>query len=131
MTNLIKATKIDFLGKRADRDHLFAPHHALSIGYLRCAEQRNFGVDFVGGDRLVLAAQQKPNDGEVRYVSREIGLGEVVVQIEKSPTRISSTIRSPKDTGEKIWSQLRIKFPRRSSRGATREVGGRGQGARD
>jgi len=111
MTNLIKATNIDFLGKRRIAVTFSLLIMALSIGLFAFRGEKNFGVDFVGGDRLVLAAQQKPNEGEVRASVEKLGLGEVVVQTERSANKDFLTIRSPKGTGDKIWTHLSTTMP--------------------
>ncbi len=111
MTNLIKATNIDFLGKRRVAVGASVLVMAISIGIFAVRGHRNFGVDFVGGDRLVLAAKQKPSDGEIRASVGTLNLGDVVVQTEKSAENEFVTIRSPKGTGEQIWTHLNTAMP--------------------
>jgi SecD/SecF fusion protein len=107
MTNMIKPTKIDFLGKRRAAITFSAVIIAASIGIFAVRGDKNFGVDFKGGDRLVLsAAQSKPSDGEVRASIESLKLGDVVVQTEKGSKGEFITVRSPKGTGEQISSHL-------------------------
>jgi SecD/SecF fusion protein len=111
MTNLIKPTKIDFLGKRRIAITFSALIIASSIGIFAVRGDKNFGVDFKGGDRLVLSAQNKPSDGEVRAAVEKLKLGDVVVQTEKGSKGEYITIRSPKDAGKAIANHLTTTMP--------------------
>lgn len=73
--------------------------------------EKNFGVDFKGGDRLVLAAKQKPTDDQVRKALHSLDLGEVVVQTEKTGNTEFITIRSAAGTAAKIGEQVMKSFP--------------------
>lgn len=112
MTNLIKATNFDFLGKRkiAVAFSVFVIIGSMVVFAIR--GEKNFGVDFKGGDRLVLEAKgPRPSDNEVRAALESINLGEVVVQTEKSAATEFLTVRSPADTSAKISGLLMEKFP--------------------
>jgi SecD/SecF fusion protein len=111
MTNLIKPTKIDFLGKRRIAITFSALIIASSIGIFVVRGDKNFGVDFKGGDRLVLSAQNKPSDGEVRAAVEKLKLGDVVVQTEKGSKGEYITIRGAKDTGKAIAAHLISTMP--------------------
>lgn len=111
MTNLIKPTKIDFLGKRRAALTFSGLIIAAAIAIFGVRGEKNFGVDFKGGDRLVLSAKQKPSDGEVRAAVEELKIGDVVVQTEKGSKGDFITVRSPKDTGDKIFDHLSAKMP--------------------
>jgi SecD/SecF fusion protein len=110
MTNLIKATHIDFLGKRKAAITFSFVVIVASLALFAVRGEKNFGVDFVGGDRLVLAAQSKPSDGAVREALKPLNL-DIVVQTEKSADREFLTIRSPKGTGEQIATHLGTAMP--------------------
>jgi SecD/SecF fusion protein len=74
--------------------------------------EKNFGVDFKGGDRVVLeAVKVKPDIKEVREVVDAQKVGEAAVQIEKSAAKEFFTIRSPQSTGEKLAEAVKAKFP--------------------
>jgi len=112
MSNLIKATNFDFLGKRRAAIMLSLAVIVGSIAIFAARGERNFGVDFKGGDRLVLEATgQKPTEAQVRDALGELKLGDAVVQSEKSAAKEFITIRSPLDTGEKISAHLLAKMP--------------------
>ncbi|MHA3771423.1 protein translocase subunit SecD [Verrucomicrobiota bacterium sgz303538] len=112
MGNLIKATNFDFMGKR--RAAVFASILLIvgSIVLFAARGERNFGVDFKGGDRLVMeATQQKPSLGDVRSSIESLKVGDPVVQMESSAAKEFFTIRSAKDTGQKIEEHLKSAFP--------------------
>jgi SecD/SecF fusion protein len=112
MANLIARTNIDFLGKR----RIAIAGSVLAIVAL-CAVfvsrgPNNFGVDFRGGDRLVLEAQgTKVSEGQVRDALADLKLRDAVVQREKSPAAEFITIRSPLDTSHQIEAHLKTKLP--------------------
>jgi SecD/SecF fusion protein len=112
MTNMIKPTKIDFLGKRRAAIAFSTAIIAASIGLFAVRGEKNFGVDFKGGDRLVLSASKsKPSDGEVRAAVESLKIGDVVVQTEKGSKGEYITVRSPKGTGNKIAEHLIATMP--------------------
>lgn len=111
MLSLVKDPKINFLRWRK---HAISGSIALTIilGIIFAIRgEHNFGVDFKGGDRLVLAAKNKPSDDQVRAAIKELNLGEVVVQTEKIGTSESLAIRSAADTAPQIFEKLKKSFP--------------------
>ncbi|HEX8311416.1 MAG TPA: protein translocase subunit SecD [Chthoniobacteraceae bacterium] len=112
MSNLIKATNFDFLGKRKAAITLSFLVIAGSVAIFAMRGERNFGVDFRGGDRLVMeATQSKPTENEVRQALTSAGFNDHVVQTERSANKEFLTIRSPIDTSERISSLLIDTFP--------------------
>ena len=112
MSSLISATNFDFLGKRKIAIFCSLSIMAASFAVMAYRGDRLLGVDFKGGDRLVLVASgPKPDIALVREAIKELGLGEVVVQIENSKDREYLTVRSPEQTAEKILGQIKGKFP--------------------
>jgi SecD/SecF fusion protein len=111
MSNLIKATNFDFLGKRRLSVGISALVILVSVSVFAVRGGNNFGIDFKGGDLLVLEAQQKVREGDVRAALEQIDLQESVVQTEKSAAREFLTIRSAPGTSERIEKLLDEKFP--------------------
>jgi SecD/SecF fusion protein len=112
MTNLIKATSFDFLGKRRAAIGLSLFVIIASMAIFAVRGEKNFGVDFKGGDRLVLEAiGPRPTDNEVRAALEDLKLADSVVQTEKSAAKEFLTVRSSADTSSKISAHLREKFP--------------------
>jgi SecD/SecF fusion protein len=112
MSNLIGGTDIDFLGRRRIAATVSVALLVASMVIFAMRGERNFGVDFKGGDRLTLAAAgPRPSDNAVRTALGEIGLADVVVQTEKSSTGEFLTVRSGDGTSSKIAGHLTAKFP--------------------
>jgi SecD/SecF fusion protein len=111
MSNLIKATNFDFLSKRRLSVGISALVILVSVGVFAMRGGNNFGIDFKGGDLLVLEAQQKVDEGDVRAALAQIDLQESVVQTERSAAKEFLTIRSAPGTSERIEKLLDEKFP--------------------
>ncbi len=111
MSNLIKATNFDFLSKRRLSLGISALVILLSVSVFAVRGGNNFGIDFKGGDLLVLEAQKKVDEGDVRAALRQIDLEESVVQTEKSGAKEFLTIRSAPGTSDRIEKLLDEKFP--------------------
>jgi len=112
MTNLIRATHFDFLGKRKIAiGFSLAVIAALAVVFAVRGE-KNFGVDFKGGDRLVLEAQgPRPNDNDVRKALETINQSDAVVQTEKSANKEFLTVRSNAGSSNAISELLIEQFP--------------------
>ena len=112
MANIIPATNFDFMGKRKTAITLSIIVIVASMGIFGARGSKNFGVDFKGGDRLVLRADgTRPELDEVRSALREIGFGEAAVQTEKSAQSEFLVVRDAENSAEKIETQLKAKFP--------------------
>jgi SecD/SecF fusion protein len=110
MSNRIRATSFDFLSKRRLSVGLSVALIVASVSIFALRGERNFGVDFKGGDLLVLEAQQKVPEADVRTALQEINLAESVVQTEKSPEKEFLTIRSAPGTSDRIAAHLQERF---------------------
>ena len=113
MMAVVKDTKINFLGYRKRAISLSLAVIIGSMAYFAYRGDRNYGIDFKGGDLIVLEAYgTKPSDGDVRKVCEELGLKDVVVQSEKGAKNLESvSVRSEKETGAKVKAALMGKFP--------------------
>jgi SecD/SecF fusion protein len=112
MSNLIKATNFNFLGTRKAAATASILMIVGSIAFFAIRGEKNFGVDFKGGDRIVLqATKTQPSVGDVRAAVDELKLGDVVVQMEKSAATEFFTIRAPQDKGQQIAEYLEKKLP--------------------
>ncbi len=125
MANLISATQIDFIGKR--RVAMIGSVIAIVVlsAFFVWRGDSNFGVDFRGGDRLVMEAQgKKVNEEEIRKALEDLKIGDSVVQIEKSATSEFVTIRTPIDKSADADAHLKKTFPEAKFRTeATEKVG--------
>ncbi|HEU5245837.1 MAG TPA: protein translocase subunit SecD, partial [Candidatus Udaeobacter sp.] len=111
MSNLIKATNFDFLSKRRLSAGISALVILVSVVVFAVRGEKNFGIDFKGGDLLVLEGQKKVDEGDVRAALKQIDLEESVVQTEKSSGKEFLTIRSAPGTSDRIEKLLDEKFP--------------------
>jgi SecD/SecF fusion protein len=111
MSNLIKATNFDFLSKRRPSAGISALVILVSVVVFAVRGEKNFGIDFKGGDLLVLEGQKKVDEGDVRAALKQIDLEESVVQTEKSSGKEFLTIRSAPGTSDRIEKLLDEKFP--------------------
>ena len=112
MGRLLVSTNINFMGWRKLAISGSVVVILSSVGLFWARGEKNFGVDFKGGDRVVLeAVKTKPELKAVREVVEAQKAGEVAVQIEKSAAKEFFTIRSPQGTGEKLAESLKAKFP--------------------
>ena len=111
MSNLIKATNFDFLSKRRLSVGISALVILVSVVVFAMRGEKNFGIDFKGGDLLVLEGQKKVDQGDVRTALKQIDLEESVVQTEKSSGKEFLTIRSAPGTSDRIEKLLDEKFP--------------------
>jgi SecD/SecF fusion protein len=113
MMAVVGGTKIDFLGYRKVAISLSLAVIVGSMSYFAWRGDRNYSIDFKGGDLIVLEVNgTKPSDGEVRKVCEALGLKEAVVQSEKGATGLDYvSVRSEKETGVKVKAALLEKFP--------------------
>jgi SecD/SecF fusion protein len=73
--------------------------------------EKNFGVDFRGGDLATLSAPHKVEVGKVRDALKPIGLADAAIQQSQQGDRSYITIRSPLNTSDKVEQQIMRKFP--------------------
>ncbi len=116
MLHLIPSGKnFDFMGKRFLWIGISLTVIAVSIAGFAVRGEKNFGIDFKGGDLLTFeTTKQAVSEADVRKALGAIGLGEAaVIQKEHDPSvnKDYISIRSPIDTGEKIEAQLENTMP--------------------
>ena len=111
MLHLISAQNINFLGKgfiacMCSLALLLAGGFAF---YKR--GDRNFGVDFRGGDLITLSAPGKIDIGPVRGALKPIGLADASIQESTQVGRSYITIRTPLNTSDKVEKQVMQTLP--------------------
>ena len=111
MLHLISAQNINFLGKgfiacMCSLALLIAGGAAF---YLR--GERNFGVDFRGGDLITLSAPGKIDIGQVRHVLEPLGFGDASIQESAQGGKRYITIRTPLNTSDKVEKQIMQTLP--------------------
>ena len=111
MLHLISAQNINFLGKgfiacMCSLALLLAGAFAF---YQR--GERNFGVDFRGGDLITLSAAGKIDIGQVRGALKTVGLADASIQESSQVGRSYITIRTPLNTSDQVEKQIMQTLP--------------------
>ncbi|HEU0209534.1 MAG TPA: protein translocase subunit SecD [Candidatus Udaeobacter sp.] len=111
MLHLISAQNINFLGKgfiacMCSLALLIAGGTAF---YLR--GDKNFGVDFRGGDLITLSAPHTIDVGQVRQALQPIGLADAAIQESAQSGKGYITIRTPLNTSDKVEKQIMQTLP--------------------
>jgi SecD/SecF fusion protein len=101
----------DFLGKRFLWIGISLTVIAISIAGFVIRGDKNFGIDFKGGDLLMLEAKNPVSEGQVRDALKGINMQEAVIQKERTLDKEFITIRSPVDTSGKIEEHLMTTMP--------------------
>jgi SecD/SecF fusion protein len=115
MLDLIPKHKLDFLGKRW---LAIAASLALILGSIATFAIRgtgNFGLDFRGGDLLIVNSSQPVTVAEARTAVDQVGLGgATVIQLEREGgVKEMLTFRSPEGSNAKILEALQTTYPDR------------------
>ena len=111
MVNWIPSRSIDFLGKRRLALALSLVVLLGSIGYFAWRGEKNFGVDFTGGDLVVLGAKDNIPLADLRRSVEGAGLGESTLQIATEEGRELITVQSKFGTADAIVAKLQQDFP--------------------
>jgi SecD/SecF fusion protein len=111
MLHLISSKNFNFLGKG-----LLACMCSLALILAGAAAfyvrgDRNFGVDFKGGDLLTLSSAQAVTVGQVRDTLRPIHLDDSPIQQSQQGGKTYITIRSPLNTSDKVEKQVVQSLP--------------------
>jgi SecD/SecF fusion protein len=111
MLHLISAKNINFLGKGflACMCSLALILAGATSFYIR--GEKNFGVDFRGGDLVTLSSPNKIDIGQVRDALKPIGLADASIQESTQGGKNYITIRSPLNTSDKVEKQITQTLP--------------------
>jgi SecD/SecF fusion protein len=125
MANLAPRQHFDFLGKRKVAVLVSAIVIGGSIAVFALRGANNFGIDFRGGDLLVLDSKPALSVDETRSAIAPLHLAETTIQLEQAGTQQMLAIRSGVDTSARILETLQRAFPDRGITPAQQEkVGG-------
>ena len=108
MLDLSPRKTFDFLGKRRIAAVLSVFMIGGSIAVLAVKGEKNLGIDFRGGDLLVVDTAKPLTVGEARSV---IDDNAVVIQFEREGTKEMLTFRSPAGSAESILKKLEGAYP--------------------
>src|SRR5882762_9038594 len=106
MLHLISSKHIDFLGKGflACMCSLALLLAGATAFYIR--GERNFGVDFRGGDLITMSAPNKIDVGQVRDALKPIGFADASIQESAQGGKSYITVRTPLNTSDKVEKQI-------------------------
>src|SRR5438128_5488635 len=112
MLHLISAQNINFLGKGfiACMCSLALLPAGAAAFYLR--GEKNFGVDFRGGDLITLSAPGVIDIGQVRHALQQIGLADASIQESAQGGKSYITIRTPLNTSDRVEKQIMQAMPK-------------------
>ena len=114
MLDLIPKKKFDFLGKRGISAVISIVLIGGSFAVLAVRGQGNLGIDFRGGDLLVVDSQPVIPVDEARKALEGAGLGDdLTIQFEREGMKEMLSLRSPAGTSKKIFDELTKTFPDR------------------
>src|SRR5437879_3694801 len=111
MLHLISAQNINFLGKGfiACMCSLALLLAGALAFYTR--GDRNFGVDFRGGDLITLSAPGKIDIGQVRDALKPIGFADASIQESTQGGKSYITVRTPLNTSDNVEKQIMQTIP--------------------
>src|SRR6266536_739551 len=106
MLHLISSKNINFLGKG-----LLACMCSLALilagaGAFYVRGEKNFGVDFRGGDLITMSAPNKIDIGQVRDALKPIGFADASIQESAQGGKSYITVRTPLNTSDKAEKQI-------------------------
>ena len=113
MANLAPRHQFNFLGKRILAVFISVVLIGGSIAFFAKRGADNFGIDFRGGDLLVIDAQPALSVAETRAALEPLHLTEETIQLEQAGTQQMLAIRSAVDTSSKILQKLKASHPDR------------------
>jgi len=111
MLQLFSAQHINFLGKGfiACMCSLALVLAGATAFYIR--GERNFGVDFRGGDLVTMSAPNKIDIGQVRDALKTIGFGDASIQESSQVGKSYITVRTPLNTSDKVEKEIMQSMP--------------------
>jgi len=112
MLHLISSQNINFLGKGflACMCSLALILAGATSFYIR--GEKNFGVDFRGGDLITLSSLANIDVGQVRETLKPLGFADASIQESSQSGKNYITIRTPLNTSDKIEKQVVQAMPR-------------------
>lgn len=111
MLNLIPKKQFDFLGKRTLSAIISVALLGGSVAMVAWRGEKILGIDFRGGDLLVVDSEPVVPLQDARQALANIGLGEVTIQFERQGMKEMLSFRSPSGTSEEILAKMKEAFP--------------------
>src|SRR5213594_1661400 len=111
MLHLISAQNINFLGKGFIACMCSLALLLAGAGAFYIRGDKNFGVDFRGGDLITLSAPGKIDIAQVRNALKPIGLADASIQESTQVGKSYITVRTPLNTSDKVEEQIMQTLP--------------------
>ncbi|MGB8165982.1 MAG: protein translocase subunit SecD [Chthoniobacteraceae bacterium] len=113
MLHLISGQGINFMGKRFLWVGISVTVAIISVIGFAMTYPHNLGIDFKGGDLLLMKYEKPVELADVRAKLTPLGFGDISIQKESDPTSKTEfiSIRGPVDSAEKIEAELEKTMP--------------------
>jgi len=111
MLHLISSKNFNFLGKGFLACMCSLALILAGAGAFYVRGEKNFGVDFRGGDLLTLSSQSPIDVGQLRGALEPIGLADASIQESAQVGKYYVTVRTPINTSDKVQHQLTQAMP--------------------
>lgn len=108
MLDLVPKRTFDFLGKRWVALVISLVFVGGSVAVFAVRGEKNFGIDFRGGDLLIVDSSKPVSVAEARTALNDPA---VVIQFEREGTKEMLTFRSLQGTSDEILARLQKSFP--------------------
>jgi SecD/SecF fusion protein len=106
MLHLISSKNINFLGKGFLACMCSLALIIAGAGAFYVRGEKNFGVDFRGGDLVTMSAPNKIDIGQVRDALKPIGFADASIQESAQGGKSYITVRTPLNTSDKVEKQI-------------------------
>jgi SecD/SecF fusion protein len=113
MLNLIPKKRFDFLGMRGIAAAISICLIGGSILVIGMRGEKNLGIDFRGGDLLVIDSKTPIQPDEAREAVAKLGLGDTTIQFEREGMKEMLSFRTPSGTSDQVLTTLKSAFPDR------------------
>jgi SecD/SecF fusion protein len=111
MAHLISSQHINFLGKGFLACMLSLALIVAGAGSFWLRGEKNFGVDFRGGDLLTLSSPNNIDVGQLRQVLQPVGLADASIQESSQSGKFYVTVRTPLNTSDQVQHQITQNMP--------------------
>src|SRR5437879_541939 len=111
MLHLISSKNFNFLGKGFIACMCSLALLLAGAGAFYIRGDKNFGVDFRGGDLITLSAPGKIDIGQVRHALQPIGLADASIQESTQVGKSYITVRTPLNTSDRVEKQIMQTLP--------------------
>ena len=111
MLDLIPKKKFDFLGKRTLAAVVSVLLIGGSVAVVAWRGEKNLGIDFRGGDLLIVDSTRPVTVAQARQALEGIGLADAQIQFEREGMKEMLSFRGPQGTAGQILTKLQETFP--------------------